>query len=80
MVVRSTLGGTQTGRRGNVPPTGKHAEIAIVNIFRIADGKIVKIGNHRDDLALIQQLGIPFWAGRTKSTERGTEQVSRAPR
>ncbi len=49
-------------------PTGKAVEFAGVNIFRIRDGKIVEIWNHRDDLGLMQQLGAPIFAGATPET------------
>ena len=34
-----------------------------VNIFRITEGKVVEIWNHRDDLGLLEQLGAPVYAG-----------------
>jgi predicted ester cyclase len=34
-----------------------------VNVFRFADGKVVEIWNHRDDLGLMQQLGARVYAG-----------------
>ena len=34
-----------------------------VNIFRIREGKVVEIWNHRDDLGLMEQLGAPVYAG-----------------
>jgi predicted ester cyclase len=37
--------------------TGTRVEFSGVNIFRMADGRIAEIWNHRDDLALYQQLG-----------------------
>ena len=33
-------------------------EVSGANIFRFADGKVVEIWNHRDDLGVQQQLGI----------------------
>jgi predicted ester cyclase len=33
-------------------------EVSGANIFRLADGKVVEIWNHRDDLGVQQQLGI----------------------
>ena len=33
------------------------------NIFRFADGKVVEIWNHRDDLGLMEQLGALVYAG-----------------
>ena len=63
VVVRWTTQGTNTGQWGKVPPTGKHAVFSGVNIFRIRDGKVVELWNHRDDLGLMQQLGAPVYAG-----------------
>jgi predicted ester cyclase len=50
VVGRWTATGTNTGQWGNIPPTGKPAKFSAVNIFRIANGKVVEIWNHRDDL------------------------------
>lgn len=63
VVVRWTTEGTNTGPWANVPPTGKHARFSGVNIFRISNGKVVELWNHRDDLGLMQQLGAPIYAG-----------------
>jgi len=37
-----------------------------VNIFRIANGKVVELWNHRDDLGLMQQLDAPIYAGSSR--------------
>jgi len=63
VVVRWTTEGTNTGQWGKVPPTGKRASFSGVNIFRIRNGKVVELWNHRDDLGLMQQLGAPVYAG-----------------
>jgi steroid delta-isomerase-like uncharacterized protein len=63
VVVRWTTEGTNTGPWGGVPPTGKHARFSGVNIFRMRNGKVIEIWNHRDDLGLMQQLGAPIYAG-----------------
>jgi predicted ester cyclase len=34
-----------------------------MNVFRFADGKVVEIWNHRDDLGLMEQLGASVYAG-----------------
>ena len=34
-----------------------------VNLFRFRDGKVAEIWNHRDDLGLMQQLGVPVYTG-----------------
>jgi steroid delta-isomerase-like uncharacterized protein len=67
VVARWTSRGTNTGQWGNVPPTGKFAEYSGVNIFRIVNGKVVEIWNHRDDLGFMQQLGAPIYAGSNKA-------------
>ncbi len=63
VVVRWTTEGTHSGPWGGVLPTGKHARFSGVNIFRIQDGKVVELWNHRDDLGLMQQVGAPIYAG-----------------
>ena len=63
VVARWTTEGTHTGPWGAVPPTGKRAKFSGVNIFRIENGKVAEIWNHRDDLGVMQQLGAPVYAG-----------------
>ncbi len=63
VVARWMTEGTNTGPWNGVPPTGKRIAYASVNIFRIADGKVVEIWNHRDDLGVMQQTGAPIYAG-----------------
>jgi hypothetical protein len=39
-----------------------------VNIFRFGvDGKVTEIWNHRDDLGLMEQLGVAVFAGAPQS-------------
>ena len=63
VVARWTTEGTNTGAWGSVPATGKRARFSGVNIFRIANRKVVELWNHRDDLSVMQQLGAPIYAG-----------------
>jgi steroid delta-isomerase-like uncharacterized protein len=63
VVGRWTTQGTHTGEWAGVPPTGQRATFAGVNIFRIANGKVVELWNHRDDLGLMEQLGATVYAG-----------------
>ena len=69
VAVRWTIRGTQTGPLGPIPPTGRAVEFSGVNIFRFEGGKIAEIWNHRDDLALYQQLGVmpPLPTGKRSS-------------
>jgi steroid delta-isomerase-like uncharacterized protein len=46
-------------------PTGHHVVLRGVNIFRIADGKIVERWGRLDDLGLLQQLGLAQRPGAT---------------
>jgi steroid delta-isomerase-like uncharacterized protein len=60
---RWTAMGTHLGVWAGVEPTGRPMQFSGINVFRFADGKVVEIWNHRDDLGLLQQLGAPVHAG-----------------
>jgi steroid delta-isomerase-like uncharacterized protein len=62
VAARWTMEGTNTGPWGKVPATGKHASFSGVNIYRFENGKVTEIWNHRDDMGLMQQLGVPIFA------------------
>ena len=57
-VVRWTSQGTQQGEFRGLPPTGKQVTNSGINIFRIADGKIVEVWDIFDRLWMWQQLGV----------------------
>lgn len=63
VVSRWTAEGTHTGAWAGIAPTGKRIRFCGVNIFRIQNGKVVELWNHRDDLGVMQQLGVPIYAG-----------------
>lgn len=63
VAARWTTAGTFSGRWGGITPTGARATFSGVNIFRIRDGRVVELWNHRDDLGLMQQVGAPVFAG-----------------
>jgi predicted ester cyclase len=65
VAVRWTSSATMTGKWGNIEPTGRRVTYSGVNIFRLKDGKVVEIWNHRDDLGAQQQLNAPVYAGAT---------------
>jgi predicted ester cyclase len=46
------------GFRGLPTPRGARVAVELVHIFRIADGKIVEHWAVRDDLGMMQQLGV----------------------
>ena len=58
VVTRKTLKGTQTGEYMGVPPGGRQIELSVIDIFRIADGKIAEHWMQADILGMMQQLGM----------------------
>jgi len=57
VVLRFTFHGTHQGEFMGIGPTGKQVTMAGIDIFRIADGKIVELWNQEDVLGMMQQLG-----------------------
>ena len=57
-VMRFTIHGTHQGEGMGLPPTGKRVVYTGIDIFRIADGKIVERWGEVDMLGLLQQLGV----------------------
>ncbi len=66
VAARWTMTGTHTGKWGNIEPTNKKATFSGVNLFRMEEGKVKEIWNHRDDLGLMEQLGVKIFAGSNK--------------
>ena len=54
---RVTMKGTHSGEFMGVPATGKQVNVSAIDIFRLADGKIVEHWGVTDTMALMQQLG-----------------------
>jgi steroid delta-isomerase-like uncharacterized protein len=70
VAARWTASGTHSGAWGETAPTGKQVTFSGVNLFRFGeDGKVAEIWNHRDDLGLREQLGVPVFAGAPPSAE-----------
>jgi steroid delta-isomerase-like uncharacterized protein len=63
VAARWTASGTHTEAWGGVEPTGRTVTFAGVNIFRFRGNRVAEIWNHRDDLGLQEQLGVPVFAG-----------------
>ena len=57
VVLRFTFLGTHQGEFMGVGPTGKQVTMPGIDIFRIADGKIVELWGQEDMLGMMQQLG-----------------------
>jgi len=72
VAARWTTEGTNSGPWGGSLPTGKPARFSGVNIFRIREGKVVELWNHRDDLGLMQQLGAEICAGAAPTDDKGS--------
>ena len=58
VVVRWNATVTHTGDYFGIPPTGKAATITGMNTWHLANGKAIEGWVNRDDLGLLQQLGI----------------------
>lgn len=57
VVVFMTWNGTQHGEWMGLPPSGKSMSINVMDIFRVADGKLVEHWGMMDSMAMMQQLG-----------------------
>jgi steroid delta-isomerase-like uncharacterized protein len=58
VVSRQTLLGTHKSQFMGIPPTGKRVTWTQILIFRIADNKIVEEWSERDQMGMMQQLGV----------------------
>ncbi len=57
VVTRKVLTGTHVGSFQGLEPTGREVEIGVIDIVRVADGRIVEHWNCVDRLGLLAQLG-----------------------
>ncbi len=57
VVTRGRYQGTLQGELLGIPPTGKQVNVALIDIVRVADGKLVEHWIAADTLGLLQQLG-----------------------
>ncbi len=58
VLVRLTTGGRHQGELLGIPPTGMDVTVEVMDLFRIAEGKIAEQWVARDDLGMLQQLGV----------------------
>ncbi|HKP94827.1 MAG TPA: ester cyclase [Fibrobacteria bacterium] len=58
VVVRWTATGTHKGEFAGIPPTNESIIITATVVERIKDGKVMEHWANRDDLGLLQQLGV----------------------
>ncbi len=55
---RSTFTGINKGAMFGIPPTGKSATFQAMNVYRIANGKIVELWHIENIVSMMQQLGV----------------------
>ncbi len=58
VVGRLTVSGTHTGQFLTLPPTGKQVRYEVIDIVRVADGRVVEHWGVADQLTMLQQLGV----------------------
>jgi predicted ester cyclase len=58
VVTRKVFHGTHLGPFQGIAPTGREVEIHLIDIVRVADGRIVEHWNCVDRLGLLAQLGV----------------------
>jgi predicted ester cyclase len=59
LAIRLTLSGTNTGKMGNIEPTGKHVVWKQALFNRYVDGKCVEATSYGDSADMYKQLGVP---------------------
>ncbi|KRT73352.1 MAG: hypothetical protein XU12_C0010G0090 [Deltaproteobacteria bacterium CSP1-8] len=57
VAVRCTWSGTHEGEFMGIPPTGKSVSFGVIDIVRIAGGKVVEHWGQMDAMRMMQQLG-----------------------
>ena len=57
-MARSITLGTHTGAFMGHPPTGRRFHAGGIDVFRIAEGKLVERWGQFDTLGMLQQLGL----------------------
>ncbi|MHA2394795.1 MAG: ester cyclase [Promethearchaeota archaeon] len=58
VVTHKTFHGTHKGEFMGIPPTGKKVAIELIDIFRIAGGKLAEHWAVADMMSVMQQLGV----------------------
>jgi hypothetical protein len=63
---RYTMTGTHKGKYMGIPPTNKKTSTSMIEIDRVAGGKIVEAWARADTLGIMQQLGVVPTPGKGK--------------
>ena len=58
VATRKTFHGTHQGESMGILPTGQQVSMGLIDIVRIADGRVVEHWSMADNLGMMQQLGI----------------------
>jgi predicted ester cyclase len=58
VITRGHFTGSHKGDFQGIPPTGKQIKVKYIDVWRIADGKMVENWVQMDQLGLMQQLGV----------------------
>jgi predicted ester cyclase len=58
VVERFTASGTHEGEIFGIEPSGTTCSLAGINMFRVADGRIVERWGRVDELGMLRQLGV----------------------
>ena len=58
VITRGYFTGTHQGDFQGIPPTGKQINVRYIDIWRVANGKLVENWVQMDQLGLMQQLGV----------------------
>jgi len=58
VATRKTFHGTHQSEFMGIPPTGQQVSVGLIDIVRIADGRVVEHWSMADNLSKMQQLGI----------------------
>ena len=69
VATRKTFHGTHQGEFMGILPTGQQVSMGLIDIVRIADGRVVEHWSMGDNLGMMQQLGIvPRPGGREEAS------------
>ncbi len=58
VLVRLAIRASHRGELAEIPPTGKEVDVPVMDLFRIADGRLAEHWAIIDNLGMMQQLGV----------------------
>jgi steroid delta-isomerase-like uncharacterized protein len=58
VATRKTFHGTHEGEFLGIPPTGRPVSIGLIDVVRVADGRVVEHWSIGDSLGMMEQLGV----------------------